>query len=566
MTVLGFLSALLEGIGINAAIPLISFFMSDGQPTDFISKMVQSVFLFVGIPFTFRYLLAFILALFMTRSVSSVVFSYIRGWISADFLTGKSRQMFEKTFAATWPFFIKQKLGVIQNSLTRDIQATSGLLEATGQVIQSFSGLVMYFVVAFSISPLLTVVTLFAGSSLFIVIRPLVRRMRNRTEAMAATEKNIAHFLSEHVLGMKAVKASAAEQAAVERSKELFVYLRRLYVRLALMRSLSTSLFQPFSLFFVIVLFSITYYQPNFSIISFAATLYLIQKMFTYLESGQNALNAVTSAVPYAASLEQFEELLESHKEAPTPGTAPFVFEKTLEFRDVSLFYQEESPALKEVQFTIQRGETVALIGPSGAGKTTMADLLLRLLEPTSGDILLDGKSLRDIDINEWRMHVGYVAQDVFLLNDSVEENIRFYLPGLRHEDIEHAAKQANIHDFIMSLKDGYKSVVGDRGVMLSGGQRQRIVLARALARKPQFLLLDEATSALDTESERLIQETIDSLQGRVTVLIIAHRISTIEHADRIVVLNQGRIVEQGSPQELVQNRDSYFYRAKGGV
>jgi ABC-type multidrug transport system fused ATPase/permease subunit len=342
-------------------------------------------------------------------------------------------------------------------------------------------------------------------------------------------------------------------------SQKLFDLLRDLHIRLVLVRSLSTSFFQPFAILFVIVLFAISYGTPGFSFIAFAASLYLIQKIFTYLESGQNAVNSIITLLPYARNLEDFGRMLEEHQEViKEEGKEPFVFTRALQFKKVSLSYTR-SVALRDVSFTLRRGETMGLIGPSGAGKTTVADLLLRLFEPTSGEILLDDKPLSVIGFNEWRKHVGYVAQDAFLLNDTIEENIRFYYPDLSKEDIVSAAKQANIYDFIMGLPEGFGTVVGDRGVMLSGGQRQRVVLA--LARRPEFLILDEATSALDSESERLIQESIRSLSGKVTVFIIAHRLSTIEHADTIMVLTEGRIAEIGSPATLRSNPESYFAR-----
>ena len=185
----------------------------------------------------------------------------------------------------------------------------------------------------------------------------------------------------------------------------------------------------------------------------------------------------------------------------------------------------------------------------------------MRLFKPEAGSILLDGVPSTDITLEEWRKNIGYVSQDVFLLNATLEDNIRFYNHTLTAEDIEGAAKQANIYDFIMSLSEGFKTMTGDRGVMLSGGQRQRIALARALAGKPELLILDEATSALDHESEKLIHESIRALHGKVTVLIIAHRASTVAEADSILVLSHGRIVEHGTPRELLQDDTSYFYK-----
>jgi subfamily B ATP-binding cassette protein MsbA len=213
------------------------------------------------------------------------------------------------------------------------------------------------------------------------------------------------------------------------------------------------------------------------------------------------------------------------------------------------------------MNFTVKRGQTVALVGPSGAGKTSVADLTLRLFRPTGGAVLLDGVNIEDISITEWRTNLGYVAQDVFLLNGSIEDNIRFYNEDLTHDEIVKASKQASIYDFIQTLPEGFATMVGDRGVLLSGGQRQRVALARALARKPKLLILDEATSALDSESERAIQESIQALHGTITVLIIAHRLTTVQDADIILVLDKGQIVEKGAPKQLLADQTSYFYR-----
>ncbi len=564
LVLLGFLGAILEGIGINATIPLISFLVNNGAPTDFISRTIQSLFSFLHITFSFRYLLVLVVGLFLTRAVSLIVFGYIRGIITADFLTNESEVMLQKTFHASWPFLLKQKLGYVHGTLVRDVQSTSSLLEVVGQVIQSFTGFLMYLLVALNISPRMTLATLVAGVVLLGIVRPLMSRMQTMADAMATTEKKVSHFLSEHVLGMKTVKAAGAEESSLQYSHQLFAYLRHLYVRKALVRGLSTSLFQPFSIFFVIILFSVTYHSPGFSLLSFGATLYLIQKIFTYLESGQSALNSISELVPYAKNVLRFKELLTTNREVALGASEePFSFSKKLEFKGVSLRYQDEVPALIDVNMTINYGETAGLIGPSGAGKTSIADLLLRLFEPSQGEILIDGKPLCKIAIADWRAHIGYVSQDIFLLNDTIGENIRFYYPGLSPDAIVKAAKQANLYNFVMTLKDGFETVVGDRGVMLSGGQRQRVVLARALARRPSILLLDEATSALDTESEKLIQEAIYSLRGKITVLIIAHRLSTIENADTIVVLEKGRVIESGNPKELEKNPNSYYYRVK---
>ena len=559
LTLFGFISAFLEGVGINAVIPLMSFFTGGGgAATDTITKTIQGFFAFFSIPFKFRYLLGFIFGLFILRAISVVIFSYIRGWISADFLGKESGNVLQRALMVSWSFSLKQKLGTMHNTLVRDIQQTGALLDAVAQIAQSFSGFLMYLLVAINISPTMTFYAIGGGAILVFLLRPLLRRSQRIGEQAAGVEKQFAQFLSEHIIGMKAVKAAGVERAAIEDGDRHIQTLRSLSIRQAFMRSINTSFFQPFSLVIVVVLFLLTYRTPEFSVIAFAASLYLIQKIFAYLESGQAGLQTVGIMVPYAQNIASFKRSLDLHRESSS-GDAPFAFTKELAFNNVSFAYDEGKPVLDNVSFSIRAGETVGLVGPSGAGKTSVADLLLRLFKPNAGALLLDGVPSESIALPEWRTHIGYVSQDVFLLNSSIEENIRFYNETLTAKDIENAAKQANIYDFITGLPDGFKTVTGDRGVMLSGGQRQRIALARALAAKPALLILDEATSALDHESEKLIHESIHALRGTVTVFIIAHRPSTVAEADTILVLSHGRIVEQGAPQKLLQNDDSYF-------
>lgn len=560
LVVLGFLSAILEGVGINAAIPLLSFLIGGASaPADAISHGLRLAFGFFSIPFTFRTLLYFILGLFVLRAASVVVFGYVRGWIMADFLHAESREMLRRTLGASWPFLLHQKIGAVQNSLVRDIQRTADLLDSVSQIIQSFSGFSMYLLVALSISPLTTLFTFLGGGVLLAIIRPLLRRIQLTASEMALTEKDLSQSLSEQITGMKTVKAAAVEGRVFAETGAFLGVLRRHQVRLSFIRAASSALFQPFTLAFVAIAFYISYHSPSFSLISFGATLYLIQKIFTYLESGQSGLHTTSALIPYARNIADFKQKLFAHAEKEQRGGAPFSFTREIRFEHVSFHYNQETAVLQDIDFSIKRGSMTALIGPSGAGKTSVADLVLRLFQPTEGRVILDGAPAEKVSLLEWRGHIGYVSQDAFLFNGTVEENIRFFRPALSKEDIREAARQANLHDFILSLPEGFETPVGDRGITLSGGQRQRVALARALAGRPALLVLDEATSSLDVESERLIQEAIRALHGKVSVFVIAHRLSTVEHADTILVLERGRITEQGSPPELLANPSSYF-------
>jgi ATP-binding cassette, subfamily B, bacterial MsbA len=242
--------------------------------------------------------------------------------------------------------------------------------------------------------------------------------------------------------------------------------------------------------------------------------------------------------------------------EVERAGEGEARFEREIVFDRVSFRYGNGDPVLRDVSFTIPRGRVVALVGPSGAGKTTLADLLPRFHDPAAGRILLDGVPLDRLTRRSIRALMGVVSQDTVLLNDTVHVNIAYGSPGATRAQVEAAAKAANAAGFIGQLPEGFDTVLGERGTRLSGGQRQRIAIARALLRDPPILILDEATSALDTESERLVQQAIDRLMQDRTVLVIAHRLATVRDADEIVVLDEGRVVQRGSHEAL--------YRAGG--
>jgi subfamily B ATP-binding cassette protein MsbA len=268
-----------------------------------------------------------------------------------------------------------------------------------------------------------------------------------------------------------------------------------------------------------------------------------------------------TTAQASLASAERLFEILDSPAEFQldrgTRDTAEF--EGDLRFEGVSFSYGD-APVLKDIDLTARKGEVVALVGPSGSGKSTLVDLIPRFYEPAQGRIVLDGVDTREIKLPALRALTGIVSQETVLFHDTVRNNIAYGAPGqYSQQQIEAAANAANAHSFIIELPQGYDTLLGERGTRLSGGQRQRLAIARALLTDPPILILDEATSALDTESERLVQEAIDRLLRGRTVFVIAHRLSTIARADQILVLDRGKIVEQGSHAELLARRGAYY-------
>ncbi len=313
-----------------------------------------------------------------------------------------------------------------------------------------------------------------------------------------------------------------------------------------------TIFFQPLALLIVFIVFFFSYQRPDFNFGVFVVLLYLINRIVSQLQSLQGLLQALTQYFPYAKDFAIFHYALLEAKEQQSSGSRSFVFERALRFEHVTFGYPDRPLTFQDLTFSIPKGASVGVIGHSGAGKTTVADLLLRLFIPQSGDILLDDHLASSIDLEDWRRHIGYVSQDPFVLHDTIRNNIRFYDEQITDERMIAAAKRAFIYDFISQLPLGFDTLVGDRGVMLSVGQRQRLVLARTLARDYDLLILDEATSALDNESESVVHQAIDALRGQKTLLIIAHRLSTVMNTDHLLVVDNGRIVEEGSPETLM--------------
>jgi ATP-binding cassette, subfamily B, bacterial MsbA len=243
-------------------------------------------------------------------------------------------------------------------------------------------------------------------------------------------------------------------------------------------------------------------------------------------------------------------------KDKPNAKVLP-EFRHEIEFREVSFGYGDQQ-VLQDINLTIQKGKTIALVGPSGGGKSTLADLIPRFYDPTSGSILIDGHDIRDYTMESVRDKIGVVTQESILFNDTIFSNIAFNKTDATEAEVIAAAKIANAHEFIVQAPEGYQTVIGDRGGRLSGGQRQRLSIARAILQNPPILILDEATSALDTESEKLVQEALTNLMKNRTSIVIAHRLSTIQHADEIVVLQQGRIVERGTHEALLHSSGLY--------
>lgn len=561
LTVLSFIAGLSEGIGVNALIPLFSLIVNKGsRGDDLISKTIEKFFELFHISFNIKFLLLFIVFLFVIKSVIRVVSEYVKIRITSDYEENTRRKLFSKILATNWSHLIKQKSGYLENIVVVDVAYSADLLRHISAVLMILVSLSMYALIAVNISFGISIVCGILGIILFAVLRPMFKKIKYLSYQVAKLNKQSSHHMNQSIAGIKTIKTMVVSDGVVKLGDEQFAKLKKLSVKISLLKNLTLSFIQPLSLIFIVGVFLVSYKSPNFNIASLVAIVYLIQKMFNYIEQLQKGLHSINELIPRLGAVLSYEKETEKNQEIDQ-GRLDFKFEKSLKFDHVSFSYSNNKEVLNDLNFEIQRGETVGLIGPSGVGKTTLVDLILRLFNPSTGTIILDNKNISDIKLNQWRKEIGYVSQDIFLINDTIKNNIKFFDDDISDEDIIQAAKMANIFDFIQSCPDQFMTPVGERGLLLSAGQRQRIAIARILARKPKILILDEATSALDNESEQQIQNVIRNLKRSVTVIIIAHRLSTVMECDNLMILKDGKIFEQDEPAKLLSNKDSYFYK-----
>jgi len=561
LIVLGLLGGILEGVGIAAVIPLFTFVSGNTLgAANPISKIIQDFFELFNFNFSLKYLLVFISSLFILRAVVLIFCNYIKIKISADYEEQTRNYLLKKTLKATWPFLLSQKLGHLENLLMMNVWHSGLLLQYISAALINLSGLAMYIFVAMNISLSITLITIGLGFFVFIFFRPIIYKIKSISKERNIINKSIAHYVNENIMGMKTIKAMFVGEHIALSGNDYFKRIKELFIKSSFLKIISEASMEPIGLVFICVIFAIDYKMANFNPAAFVAVIYLIQRMFVYIQQFQANVQAIAETSSYLKNILEYDESVNNNIEIDI-GLKKFIFFKKLEFKNLSFAYNKQKSVLLDINFSIKKGEMIGLIGPSGAGKTTIVDLILRLFDPVSGTILLDGLNIKDIDLGDWRKNIGYVSQDIFLMNDTIANNIRFYNENILDEEIESAAKMAHIFDFIKSLPLGFNTVIGERGVLLSAGQRQRMVIARILARKPEILILDEATSALDNESETQIQKVIEGLKNKITVLVIAHRLSTIINSDRLLVLDNGMIVEDDDPQELLKNKNSYFFK-----
>ena len=474
-------------------------------------------------------------------------------------------ELYRKVLSLPLAFFSSERRGDIIARMSSDVgQVESSLTSSIDMLIRHPIAIIICFATMIFVSWQLTLFVIVVAPIAGIIMGQVSKRLKAQGTTAQRLWGNILSQLDETLGGLRIIKAFIAEKKMTDR----FEAVNNTYRNAVITVSARQSLAHPMSEFLgtviivIVLLFGGWLILTGSRLIDASTFIFYMVILYSVINPLKEFTRAIYQVPLGLASMDRIDFILKAEnpiKEQPEPKQLN-AFTDKVELKDVSFHYVEGRDVLKHIDLTVEKGRTIALVGQSGSGKSTLVDLIPRYHDVCSGQILIDGKDIREVGISDLRQLIGNVNQEAILFNDTFYNNITFGVENATMEQVIEAAKIANAHDFIMESEHGYDTMIGDRGGRLSGGQRQRISIARAILKNPPILILDEATSALDTESERLVQEALERLMKSRTTVAIAHRLSTIKNADEIYVLYEGEIVERGQHDELIA-RNGYYKR-----
>ena len=509
--------------------------------------------------------LQFICVILIISIFLSNLFKYLLAVISAivraNVISNLRKALYNRLINMHIGFFTEERKGNIMSKVLADVQEVEGtVVNSLKAVIKEPFMLIGYFIALFFISARLTLITLIILPISGFIISYIAISLKKKARQSQETIGRISDILEETLSGMRIIKAFNAIAFSKDRFQKEVNNYAKFNISMQKRQALSSPTSEFLGVFVVVGVLligggMILKGESELDAANFIAFIAIYSQLLVPAKALSTAFSNVQRGL---ASAERVFGIIDLEPNIKDKSTAKKLeeFKSELSFKNVSFAYGEEK-VLKNININIRKGETIALVGPSGGGKSTMADLIPRFYDPIDGEVQLDGISLKDITVESLRAKMGIVSQESILFNDTVFNNIAFGKPECTLEEVEQAAKVANAHEFISQMEGGYNAKIGERGTKLSGGQRQRISIARAILKNPDILILDEATSALDSESEKLVQDALTNLMKNRTSIVIAHRLSTIQEADKIYVMQDGEIIEEGKHEVLME---------KGGV
>mgnify|MGYP003388250489 FL=1 len=504
-----------------------------------------------------------LIAVFTFKNIALYIKNITLSIIQFKLIRDLRNKLYEHLHYLSLSYFNKNKSGKLTSVLVSDIDNMKNSLSTSFQKlfvepINILTFLILLFIISPKLASIAITVVPLSGVIIFGIARSIRRRAARTQEQLAGITSVIAETLG----SIRIVKAFAMKAYEVKRFSSETQKYYKLMLRKDILRLVSSPVSEIVGASIAALLLWVgardVLLAQSITSEDFIRFILLLFSLFRPMKNLSNVFNELQNGL---ASADRVFSILDVKSDITNAPSALHIdsLKKDIVFKDVSFHYgNKDEEVLSNINLSIKSGEIIALVGPSGGGKSTLVDLMPRFYDTIKGSISIDNNNIKDIDITSLRSLMGIVTQETFLFNDTVKANISYGVESIGYDTIKAAAVAANAHDFIEKLPDGYDTVIGERGVSLSGGQRQRVAIARALVKNPPILILDEATSSLDTESEKKVQQAIEKLMRNRTVIVIAHRLSTVHNADKIIVLDKGKIVDQGSHQELI-NRDGIY-------
>ncbi|MBT4111990.1 MAG: ABC transporter ATP-binding protein [Candidatus Marinimicrobia bacterium] len=504
-----------------------------------------------------------LIAVFTFKNIALYIKNITLSIIQFKLIRDLRNKLYEHLHYLSLSYFNKNKSGKLTSVLVSDIDNMKNSLSTSFQKlfvepINILTFLILLFIISPKLASIAITVVPLSGVIIFGIARSIRRRAARTQEQLAGITSVIAETLG----SIRIVKAFAMKAYEVKRFSSETQKYYKLMLRKDILRLVSSPVSEIVGASIAALLLWVgardVLLAQSITSEDFIRFILLLFSLFGPMKNLSNVFNELQNGL---ASADRVFSILDVKSDITNAPSALHIdsLKKDIVFKDVSFHYgNKDEEVLSNINLSIKSGEIIALVGPSGGGKSTLVDLMPRFYDTIKGSISIDNNNIKDIDITSLRSLMGIVTQETFLFNDTVKANISYGVESIGYDTIKAAAVAANAHDFIEKLPDGYDTVIGERGVSLSGGQRQRVAIARALVKNPPILILDEATSSLDTESEKKVQQAIEKLMRNRTVIVIAHRLSTVHNADKIIVLDKGKIVDQGSHQELI-NRDGIY-------
>jgi ATP-binding cassette subfamily C protein len=555
--------SLTEGISLLMLIPLLQLVGLDVQQGTLgrIAEFVSSIFATIRMQPTLIAVLGLYILIVVIHSLLKRWENSVSLTLQYEFVVTLRQRLYRAIANTNWLFFVRHRSSDFTHALTIEMERVGAATYYILNLLATAIVAITYVLFALKLSAVTTGLVFLCGGALVLLLKGKIKIAHVTGEGLSEAMSSLYAAVSEHLSGMKIAKSYGVEDRHADIFGKLTEQVRSMYTRTVENQAEVNYWFNIGSVIILSLILYISFEVLSMPTAGVLLLLFLFARIMPKFSSIQQSFQSIINLLPSFTNIMEMQQRCEKAAEPKTDRMEKFNLQHGIRFEGVTFSYDDQgsTPVIRNLDFVIKAGETTAIVGPSGAGKSTIADLLMGLIVPGQGLILIDGIELSPQRMKAWRDQIGYVPQDTFLFHDTLRSNLLWAKPDAKEQEINQALRFAAAEEFVSGLSKGSDTILGDRGVLVSGGERQRLALARALLRKPSLLILDEATSSLDSENEKRIQNAVEKLHGKMTILVISHRLSTIRGADVIHVIEEGNLIESGTWDELISKENGRF-------